>query len=36
MKDRNNIPTAHSDTFACSNAQATSLQTKEPEFLPML
>jgi hypothetical protein len=36
MNDRNKMPTAHSGTFACPNAQATASQAKEPEFLPTL
>jgi hypothetical protein len=34
MNDRNIMPTAHSGTFACPNAQTTASQAKEPEFFP--
>ncbi len=34
MNDRNNMPTAHSGTFACPYTQATASQAKEPEFFP--
>jgi len=32
LNERNKIPTAHSGTFACTNAWATASQAKEPEL----